>query len=777
MNIKVGDSGGIVVIGEELTVEEQIVVAQKNKQSVDAQNAALLSRVRPQGKMAGTTRQGGQVFNVAPAFTIESGVVTPDIQDGRPNTITRDAHFAGPHLRVNIPTWPSTIDPSQDPLDFVGTFDQVIFFSRPLDAQDSSRDVQYTPPSRPGVPPRPLLEVPFPPTEASYSLTLTPDFLNWLERQRGEGLYNIYYSVANSSEGNLTSSPLHTLFLDLRSPSFNVQPGPLQVPNGLTEPIVLDSTWFSNNPTTDFPLRLANSAQPGDRIEVMVGGRVIHQAVQWPVNPDGSFLPDPIPTVSIPRAALEGLPQGRSELRYVLTDRAGWPSQESLPLEVTVDVAAIPTVLPAPIIEAARVDRETARNGLGIRVEDIAGAQPGDRILMRLIRPFAIDPPGDNPNGNVVTLPEFLYGSTPRSTIARWAQLAVARLFGQSHYTLNVEYTLFRGTRNLGTSPRATVDLDLRTVGPGPNPGDLEEGPVNTALVPVTVSGAVDQLPNEITANDGGADADITFTYYQGLAAGHVVRFFYDGEELPNPLTLSGTEVVGDTVVVPLSNAVFRRIGSGQKPIFYQVYLNGDAINAGNFQRSPTTTVTVRPQSLTVASYVQFVNAFFTAPGQTEVSVQDRRPGSLVAETGAINCDAYPWLGINLRITDPTLVVGDTVRITLRYSTGTRALNLVAQQYSFDHPVTQVDVNNRGINHTVPYAGIRFEQAAEPLSGSFVSSYTVTNATGDTGNSRVSMIRYAVSNFGVRCGNWGSPRTDEAQRTANRQLIAAQARQ
>ncbi|MBV4537665.1 MULTISPECIES: hypothetical protein [Pseudomonas] len=117
------------------------------------------------------------------------------------------------------------------------------------------------------------------------------------------------------------------------------------------------------------------------------------------------------------------------------------------------------------------------------------------------------------------------------------------------------------------------MPLDLRTVGPVP----VDRGPVSPSLTPVSVRGRISPTVNEITERDaaGGANADITFTFYQGQAAGHFVRFFYDGVELlaAQVRTLVGTETPGGTAVVTLPNATLLAQGNGQKQIFMKSIL------------------------------------------------------------------------------------------------------------------------------------------------------------------------------------------------------------
>ncbi|MCV9920812.1 hypothetical protein OIU19_18665 [Pseudomonas sp. BT-42-2] len=398
----------------------------------------------------------------------------------------------------------------------------------------------------------------------------------------------------------------------------------------------------------------------------------------------------------------------------------------------------------APIIAVARVDRVIARNGLEIRVPDIAGAQATDRIEVRLLR--LIDPASAGDMGNVVTL-TVLYAADPRSVTAQWEDLAVPLLFGQSAYTLHVEYVWYRDGTPRGTSPRAVVPLDLRTVGPVP----VDRGPVNPSLTPVSVRGRISPTVNEITERDvaGGANADITFTFYQGLAAGHFVRFFYDGVELlaAQVRTLVGTETPGGTAVVTLPNAILLAQGNGQKQIFYEIYPDATATHAGNFQRSPPTTIRVN-----IAAFVRYVAILNN-------QLQNQRPGTAVARTGVLNCITRPWDGIRLEIIEPRLAENDRVTIIFQYSAGSLGTALVDQQYCAPHTVTTSEASAGRFFHTVDYNQIMFYNRAQqptpavPLpSGSFVSSFIVTQGNGAVIRSEPCLVRYSrVVREGVIC--------------------------
>lgn len=528
--------------------------------------------------------------------------------------------------------------------------------------------------------------------------------------------------------------------------SIEVIPLALGVPVGFVEPVVLTRADLERpqdpQPVIRFAVPLASSAWPGDTLVILVGANELYSVAFWPIDGQGQFGPRPN-EVGIPAERLLSLGAGLWDLQYQLVRRGGWRSTPSRPRRVELRLAP-GVVLLAPIVAVARVDRVIARNGLEIRVPDIAGALASDRIEVRLNR--LRDPASAGDMGNVVTL-TVLYGADPRSVTAQWEDLAVPLLLGQSAYTLHVEYLWDRDGTPRGTSPRAVVPLDLRTVGPVP----ADRGPVNPSLTPVSVRGRISPTVNEITERDvaGGASADITFTFYQGLAAGHFIRFFYDGVELlaAQVRTLVGTETPGGTAVVTLPNAILLAQGNGQKQIYYEIYPDATATHAGNFQRSPATTIRVN------------INAFVRYVAIINNQLQNQRPGTAAARTGVLNCITRPWDGIRLEIIEPRLAENDMVTIIFQYSAGNLGTALVDQQYSAPHTVTASEASAGRFFHTVDYHQIMFYDRAQqpnpavPLpSGSFVSSFIVTQGNGAVIRSEPCLVRYSrVVREGVIC--------------------------
>ncbi|WP_194790545.1 hypothetical protein [Pseudomonas sp. UFMG81] len=721
------------------TLEEQKKLAAK----IDAIREESNEKLKSKSKVSGSFSFFGINANeepVAPDFQFVGTL--PNIDDGRFNTVPAAAFLVEPdgnnYISITMPLWDPTV-PDAEAGDYAGSNDVVRLYRREYSV-DEGGEVTYIEVPYSEV----LFSTPFPPDPNAFpngvSFTLEPKFLEWFPR---EGQYDIFYRVSNDALRNTSVSPLQPLYIDLRPPSYRVTPAALNLPADVPEPGIITKAMLEARPIFEFPVPLATLAAKEDRIVVRERrtNTIVHTALMWPADQD-----EPNPTADVPSAQLQALGEGVKELVYELIDRAGWASTVSFARPLTLRLENVPIdPLPPPIVTVPRVNREVARAGLQISLPVIPNALPTDRISMSLHHP-------DRP-GNPVVLPEFTVGAG--STTASWEHLAVPD--GQANYLLRITYSLMRGTTTVGPSLPHTVPVDLRTV--GPVPGD--EGPVNDALVPIVVRGTVSQQDNLITEADANDDAGITFTYYTEVGAGHVIKFFYDGKELAEVLTLVGNEAGTKSVVLPRD--VFLESGNGQKQAYYEVYPDNTSESAGNYQRSPITVVTVRAVTFPIP-----VNLFVRYPYLSQNAQQNQRPGAVVNQTGVINCAARPWNGVQLRVNwmrseDGWVVVGDVVTIRLQYATSTRATaeTFVNQFYSFEHRVSQADLNGRAINHTVPYLAIRFfnrgaEQPQDPLGGSFVSSFTVTKADESIGRSTECMVRWGVSLVGgVRCDNWG----------------------
>lgn len=741
---KAENPSGLIIVGEtqsdsstfvqtdtsldttELSVAEQRESAALEKQRLIKANEKL----RKAREAEEDAPKLGTVFRPAPrSFSGLSAGVTEvaeftligtlgEINDGRTNTVPAAALFdtadQNDNVMLEIPKWdPTTVDPQYD-----GTQDQVFIWTvEPSENPDlGDTDVYRMWPEALASYTQPVVD------EGSFTVNLPPAFLN----KYPEGTLSILYSVANESIGNHAKSQAQTIYLDKRPPSYRRDPGAIVPPASIPANGVITKEILDANTNFQFTVPVYSLSWPGDRIRVYdrESGVLVYEGVLWDEAADAR-----LDTITVPSTALRALGEGPKSIVYKLIDRAGWESSASDVRSFSFELQPQPTVLPAPIIRTAPINREVLRAGVKIELPVIANAAPDDQIVMRLISPTGIK-----------TLETFPYSAG--FTTANWDDIAVPD--GQAEYSLRVEYDLKRGSATHGPSSAATVAVNLKTVGPRP----IDPGPVNDQLVPLLIRGGVDRKDNEIGPADAGVAASVSFTVYEGAALGHVVRFFYDGVSA-GTYDVKDTDAEGDVVALTLDWSLIRDHGNGTKLAYYEVY---ESAAASNFQRSPSTDVVVTAITVTVSTYVEYE--------YLKANFQNKLPGAAIATTGIINCAASPWRGVRVRVrlTDAAIAVGDIIRLDWAFALDARGLNVKeSTRLKLEVPVTQVHISSKLVSILVPYNQENFggqENGENVLEGSIVCFFTLIKPGDVIGISTPTMARYSAKQSGVRCANW-----------------------
>lgn len=682
-------------------------------------------------------------------FTIDADKILPDNGDGRGITIRRESFEVtderNNYVSLTIPPWKSTVPPPNDPDDFIGSSDLIYLWR--MDYRDDAFGNKVATPVRvlelarvDFVPPNPAApEVPVVPEQ---KVSIEPSF--WA--QVPEGFVDIFYSLGNSEIGNEVPSDPQRVYVDQFPPSRGTQPRALGRPANLPAGAVIDLDYLRNNPIISFPLPDYSGKWPADQIVINVNGVELAPIDIYPV---GDEL---VQTIDLSNTVVEGWGVGTKQVKYKLRDRTGWESAESGSLVVNIQLEDVPTVLPAPILQAARVNREVARAGLTIEIPDIASAQPNDRLVVIL----------QTPSGRQRLSP-ITYGTAPRTVVATWDNLAQPD--GQANYDLSVTYEWSRGEVTPLQSPPAVVAVDLRTVGPIPDPDD---GSPNSLLGQLVVrGGGANPVDNRIRPEDFNLPATIVFTTYPGAEAGSRVRIFYRSGETAEeviavpPIELPNPPVEGSTINVELPWATIARHGNGLKDAYFEVYPPVGSEFEDNALLSPVTPVTVAAV-VTLTSFVRYLNVDIPDPVNpvTGHGARENRPaGSTTTTTNILNCNSQPWNGIQLLINEPTLNIGARVTVQLQYSASARG----NAPYQAPVEVSGSVTSSGTITLVVPFSDIIFPPGSPvprgPLTGSFLSSFTVQREDGVVDMSSAVMVRYAVngSNDGY-CALWGSGR-------------------
>ncbi|QVM90366.1 hypothetical protein JYG34_20495 [Pseudomonas entomophila] len=677
-------------------------------------------------------------------FTFDPDRVLDDNGDGRGITVKREnfevTDDRNNYVSLLIPAWPSTLPAPHNPADYPDTYD-LIYLWRMEYRQDQFGNTIATP-VKVSIE---ALALPFDVGGGGggpISVSLDPLFLPQLP----EGPVDWLYSLGHSEIGNEIFSAPKRLYVDQFPPSRGVQPRALGRPANLPEGAVIDLDYLRRYSIISFPLSDYSGKWPADQIVINVNGVELAPIDIYPVGGDL------VQTIDLSNTIVEGWGAGTKQVRFKLRDRTGWESAESGSLVVNIQLEDVPTVLPAPILQAARVNRDVARAGLTIQIPDIVSAQPNDRLVVIL----------QTPSGPQRLSP-ITYGTAPRTVVATWSNLAQPN--GQANYDLSVTYEWSRGEVTPLQSPPAVVAVDLRTVEPIPVPDDGSPNPLLGQLV--VRGGGANPVDNRIRPEDFNLPATIVFTTYPGAEAGSRVRIFYRSGETAEeviavpPIELPNPPVEGSTINVELPWATIARHGNGLKDAYFEVYPPAGSEFEDNALLSPVTPVTVAAV-VTLTSFVRYLNVDrpdAVNPVTGHGARENRPAGSPVATTNILNCNSQPWNGIQLLINEPTLNIGERVTVQLQYAanaTGTAP-------YQAPVEVSGSVTSSGTITLVVPFSDIIFPAGSPvprgPLTGSFLSSFTVQRETGVVDMSNAVMVRYAVngSNEGY-CAFWGTGR-------------------
>ncbi|QXH36829.1 hypothetical protein [Pseudomonas muyukensis] len=716
------------------TKEEYLELSRKMDKAL-----AAYTRSKAVGLMSG----GG---TASTSFTLDADRVLPDNGDGRGITIKREAFEVTDHrnnyVTLTIDPWSSTVYPPNDPADYDGSFDLIYLWR--MDYQYDQFGTPIPTPTKVNL--EALARLPFDPAGGGggpVNVAIDPSFWSQLP----EGFVDLFITVGNDQIGNEDpSTNTVRVYVDQFPPSRGTQPKALERPGDLPAGALIDRDYLRRNTTISFPLPWYAGEWPADQLVLNVNG-VEHAPLDiYPVGDER------VPTIDLSNTVVESWGAGTKQVKFKLRDRVGWESAESAAFVVGIQLEDVPATLPAPILHAARVNRDVARAGLTIQIPDIVSAQPNDRLVVIL----------QTPSGPQRLSP-ITYGTAPRTVVATWDNLAQPD--GQASYTLTATYEWSRDDVTVPPSPPASVAVELRTEEPIPDPDDGSPNPLLGTLV--VRGGGADPEEGRIRIQDFNLPGIIAFTHFAGAVAGSRIQFFYrSGEtteeiimvppiEIPNPPT------DGAVVNLVLPWETIARHGNGLKHVFFKVYPPAGSEFEDNPMLSLETPVTVAAIT-TLTSFVRYRYADIpdpVDPGTGHGRLENRPADSPTNTTNILNCNAKPWLGIELIINEPTLNIDALVTVQLRYSASARGRAPYQAPAEVSGRVTSLGT----ITLVVPFSDIHFPAGSPvprgPLAGSFLSSFTVEREDGVVDMSNEVMVRYTVngSNQGY-CALWGGPR-------------------
>ncbi|WP_147466623.1 hypothetical protein [Pseudomonas cichorii] len=491
-----------------------------------------------------------------------------------------------------------------------------------------------------------------------------------------EGVFRLEYHVFISDGTDNHSAP-RTITIDRTPPYYNLDPTQA-FPVVLTAPaaVITDATFAGGE--TEFICTVAEYTDiTDDDVIVVYWGP---GQPETPDAPDPAFGPVKIPAdrkIPISKDTIVNNPNGATYAVYWLTDKAGNVSSISKPLQLDVQLGALPANLKDPLVP------------LGSLV-DLADAHMGVDVLILAY---------DNPQGTVIhakwgatSLLPTDPGSMPRDVSIRvpWPTLKGEYTGGPGEETVQVSYQVKRGTLVFPAAPLVLdVEVDFSTNGPT-NPN--EPDPTNPDLAQVHLQGT-DGIQDTLTPSDVGKDITATVALYDPVVAGEILKLYWGSE--PNPVASFTVvnEAPGDPInfIIPWV-AIEAQANNPALPMYYSI----NTATGNNPTRSIDTPVNV---GVLIVGFdpVSFPDIFEDSNGNKTLSC-----ASLYSEDYA---DPDAKFGFRVAVPgDKDLNVGDAVTVVWRGYEFDGITEIPATRFTFTKPsLTQEEVTNGFIVLVEPY--------------------------------------------------------------------------
>ncbi|MBX8477480.1 hypothetical protein K5D38_22130 [Pseudomonas cichorii] len=515
-----------------------------------------------------------------------------------------------------------------------------------------------------------------------------------------EGVFRIEYSVF-TSEGTVNNSEPITITIDRTAPYYNTDPL-LAFPAALEVPaeVITDDTFAGG--VTEFVCTLPD--YPDKAAEDTI---VVYWGPTMPDNPNApspAFGPAPVPAdlkIPIPKSFIEAKANGLTYAVYWLVDKAGNVSSISRPVQVDVQLGALPGNFKDPLVP------------LGPLV-DLADAHLGVKVLV---------PAFDHPAGTFI---HVKWGATPMIPVAPgsvprdvevdvpWGALK-GEYLGPGEKPVTASYQVGRGTLLFPDIPLSVdVQVDFSTIGPG-NPD--EPDPVNPRLEQVHLTGA-DGGQDHLTPSDDGKDIPATVALYDPPLPTEVLNLYWANPDTPVASFTVVNEKPGDIITFTIPWAAIEAEGNNPAlPMFYSI--NSDDGNNPQFSRDTYVNVDVLRVSY---EPVSFPDVFTDDLGNTALSCI-----SLYSEDYD---DPNAKFGFRVNVPgDTDLKAGDEVIAVWQGYEFDGTTEIPATRFTYAHPpLTQEEAANGFIFLVEPYA-----DHILPIRRGYADvTYTVTPAGGGT---------------------------------------------
>lgn len=375
-----------------------------------------------------------------------------------------------------------------------------------------------------------------------------------------EGSSTLAYRFTTYPGENTYDSIPQTIRVDRTAPGGKALPklivAPEVISGGVTLPRLDAQGRLSTTLQAYFQKRIGDTIQP--LIAAVRGGNpTLFPDTPIRVTSDDQNAPV---TVYFNLANLLLVGDGPAAFTYIVTDRAGNPSETAPAEDLEILLSNAPGVLLPPTVplyeQNGLIDEATARTPVRVNIPHYDHAESGDQIV-------------------------FSWGSVPPQTYLVTDEAADPLLTPQFPYRLvqfggNGVQTLFYEVRrngiSLGTSNSALVEVDITLPG-GPDPDP--ETPEHENL-PLPVAMGASGVPNVISNDDQLQAADVIVDWY-GIDGSEI---FLEGDRVVvnwGVMTLQQYQVTANDVVekLPLQLLIspeqMKKAGSGDLPLAYNV--------------------------------------------------------------------------------------------------------------------------------------------------------------------------------------------------------------
>ena len=310
-------------------------------------------------------------------------------------------------------------------------------------------------------------------------------------------------------------------------------------------------------------------------------------------------IPTPIDQGTLPtnrelliaKDKIEALGDGLFYVSYLLADKATNLSNIGLPVEVDVNLGALPLNLQDPVVPLAAdglIDLADAQAGVTVEIPEFDNHLNTDSVEVTW-------------GATEVIVEQIGSRSFPVPISIPADNLRLAYGAADTVVATPVSYRILRHRVPYGPNS-IDVDVDFSVAGPvRPDPDPDWPDPVHPDLLAPVVQGAVSKTDNVLDRTDAGQPAKLTFKLYTNAKDGELVDFYWDGTLVPDAQYIVDTS---DGPDIETSIPWTYIEAAGNNPALLVHYTIRKSTGAGNEQQSDSAPVNVDAVTIVLAPAV-----------------------------------------------------------------------------------------------------------------------------------------------------------------------------